>query len=265
MDIKKITEQEVSDIIKKEDIDLSSFEVQSSLNPKIFDKEQHMHEDVRRRLLMIADDFFETLNVGWVDIDDIILTGSLANFNWSRFSDVDLHILVDFGVVDENEELVKEYFNSKKNLWNEKHDITIKGYDVELYMQDTEEPHVSSGVYSIMWDGWVVKPDITIKEIDPKKVEQKVNNIVDAIYDTYYMYKHEDYDKTIRMVKNLKEKIKKMRQTGLDREGEYSFENIAFKVLRRTMYLDKLSDIETKAYDKSLTLDESKIRLKNIL
>ena len=79
------------------------------------------------------------------------------------------------------------------------------------------------------------------------------------------MYKHEDYDKTIRMIKNLKEKIKKMRQTGLDREGEYSFENIAFKVLRRTMYLDKLSEIETKAYDKSLTLDESKIRLKNIL
>ena len=265
MDIKKITEQEVNDIIERENIDLSSFEVRSTLNPKIFNKGQHMHEDVRRRLLMIADDFFETLNVGWVDIDDIILTGSLSNYNWSKFSDVDLHILVDFKEVDDNEELVKEYFNSKKNLWNEKHDITIKGYDVELYMQDTTEPHVSSGVYSILWDGWVVKPDSTKKEIDAKKVEQKVNNIVDAIYDIYYMYKHEEYDKTIRMVKNLKEKIKKMRQTGLDREGEYSFENIAFKVLRRTMYLDKLSDIETKAYDKSLTLDESKIILKNIL
>lgn len=264
MDIKRISEQEVNDILQKEDIDLSSFEVQSTLNPKIFDKEQHMHEDVRRRLIMIADDFFETLNVGWVDIDDIILTGSLANFNWSKFSDVDLHILVDFGEVDENEELVKEYFNSKKNLWNEKHDITIKGYDVELYMQDTEEPHVSSGVYSILWDGWVVQPDATKKEIDSKKVEQKVNNIIDVIYDVYYMYKNEEYDKTIRMVKNLKEKIKKMRQTGLDREGEYSFENIAFKVLRRTMHLDKLSEIETKAYDKSLTLDESMLRIKTL-
>jgi len=264
MDIKRISEQEVNDILQKEDIDLSSFEVQSTLNPKIFDKEQHMHEDVRRRLLMIADDFFETLNVGWVDIDDIILTGSLANFNWSKFSDVDLHILVDFGEVDENEELVKEYFNSKKNLWNEKHDITIKGYDVELYMQDTEEPHVSSGVYSILWGGWVVQPDATKKEIDSKKVEQKVNNIIDSIYDIYYMYKNEEYDKTIRMIKNMKEKIKKMRQTGLDREGEYSFENIAFKVLRRTMYLDKLSEIETKAYDKSLTLDESMLRIKTL-
>jgi hypothetical protein len=257
--VKKITEQEVNDIIKKENIDLSSFEVRSTLNPKIFDKDQHIYSEIRRRLLMIADDFFETLNIDWVDIQDIILTGSLANFNWSKFSDVDLHILVNFDDVDENEELVKEYFNSKKNLWNEKHDITIKGYDVELYMQDTEEPHVSSGVYSILWDGWVVKPDSTKKEIDSKKVEQKVNSIVDTIEEIYFMYKSGEYDKTIRMVKNLKDKIKKMRQTGLDREGEYSFENISFKVLRRTMYLDKLSDIETKAYDKSLTLKESKI------
>jgi hypothetical protein len=76
------------------------------------------------------------------------------------------------------------------------------------------------------------------------------------------MYKSGEYDKTIRMVKNLKEKIKKMRQAGLDREGEYSFENIAFKVLRRTTYLDKMWEIESKAYDKSLTLDESMINNK---
>ena len=264
MDIKKITEQEVNDIINKENIDLSSFEVRSTLNPKIFDKDQHMYEEIRRRLLMIADDFFETLSVDWVDIDDIILTGSLANFNWSKFSDVDLHILVDFEEVDENEELVKEYFNSKKNLWNDKHDITIKGYDVELYMQDTEEPHVSSGVYSILWDGWVVKPDSTKREIDSKKVEQKVNTIIDSIEEIFFMYKSGEYDKTIRMISNLKDKIKKMRQTGLDREGEYSFENIAFKVLRRTMYLDKLSELETKAYDKSLTLDETILKFKGI-
>jgi hypothetical protein len=131
-------------------------------------------------------------------------------------------------------------------------------------MQDTEEPHVSSGVYSILWDGWVVQPDSTKKEIDAKKVEQKVNNIIDTIHDVYYMYKNEEYDKTIRMIKNLKEKIKKMRQTGLDREGEYSFENIAFKVLRRTMYLDKLSEIENSSYDKSLTLDESMLRIKTL-
>jgi predicted nucleotidyltransferase len=257
--VKKITEQEVNNIIKKEKIDLSSFEVRSTLNPKIFDKDQHMYSEIRKRLLMIADDFFETLKIDWVDVQDVILTGSLANFNWSKFSDVDLHILINFDEVGENEELVKEYFTSKKNLWNETHDITIKGYDIEVYVQETTEPHVSSGVYSVLWDGWVVKPDPTKKEIDSKKVEQKVNSIIESIEETYFVYKSGDYDKTLKMVKKIKDKIKKMRQTGLDREGEYSFENISFKVLRRTMYLDKLSEIETNAYDKSLTLEESKI------
>ena len=102
MEIRRIEEQEVNDILEKESIDLSSFQIRETLNPSIFDDTQHMYEDVRTRLLMIADDFFETLNVGWVDIDDIILTGSLANYNWSQFSDVDVHILVDYEEVDDN-------------------------------------------------------------------------------------------------------------------------------------------------------------------
>ncbi len=257
MDIKRLKEQDVNDIIEKENLDLSSFKVRDTLNPKIFDSEQHMYGDVRSRLLMIADDFFETLDVGVVDIDDITLTGSLANYNWSRFSDVDLHILLKFKDVDENENLVKEYFMSKKNLWNEKHDITIKSYDVELYLQDTNEPHVSSGVYSVLWDGWIVKPEKGEKKIDKTKVGQKVNSMVDSIKYIHQMFLEHEYDKVIRSIKNLKSKIKKMRQSGLDREGEYSFENISFKVLRRMGYLDKLSELETKAYDKSLTLNEN--------
>lgn len=250
-----INEKEIAKSDKK--IDLSGFKMRDELHPKVWDEDKKLKPRVRRTLLKIANDYFEGLDMPEVDIIDVTFTGSLANYNWSKYSDVDLHILVKFEDVDENEELVKEYFNSKKNLWNEKHDITIKGYDVELYMQDTHEPHVSSGIYSIMWDGWIVKPIKGDKTIDAKKVTEKVNNIIDAIEDIYFMYKSDDYDKTIRKIQNLKSKIKKMRQSGLDREGEYSFENISFKVLRRMGYLDKLSEIETISYDKSLTLDES--------
>lgn len=263
MKINNLEEQEVNDIIEKENIDLSSFKIKDTLNPKIFDREQEMHKEVRKRLLMIADDFFETLDIGWVEISDIILTGSLANYNWSKFSDVDLHILVDFGEVDENEELVRSYFNSKKNLWNEKHNITVKGYDVELYVQDEDEPHIASGVYSVLWDKWNVKPEKENFKIDTVKVKEKANSLIDTIKHFFEMYKGGDYDKLIRSIKSLKERIKKMRQTGLDREGEYSYENIAFKVLRRMEFLDKLSELETLAYDKSLTLDESITFLKN--
>lgn len=254
MRINEITDQLIDEEVNPKNIDLSSFKVKDTLNPKIFDQNQKMHPEIRTRLLMIADDFFDTLELPWVDVTDITLTGSLANYNWSKFSDVDLHIIIDYKEVDENESLVSEYLAAKKNIWNEAHDIKIKGYDVELYAQDMNEPHVSTGVYSIMWNDWVVKPEKGSPKIDSKKVKQKASSIInsyDSLIETFY---EGEYDKVIRRINTARQKIKKMRQTGLDREGEYSYENITFKVLRRVGLLDKLADLETLAYDKSLSM-----------
>lgn len=254
MRITEITDQLIDEEVNPKNIDLSSFKVKDTLNPKIFDQNQKMYPEIRTRLLMIADDFFDTLELPWVDVTDITLTGSLANYNWSKFSDVDLHIIIDYKEVDENESLVSEYLDVKKDIWNESHDIKIKGYDVELYVQDMNEPHVSTGVYSIMWNDWLVKPEKGSPKIDSKKVKQKASIIInsyDTVLESYYAG---EYDKVIRKINTIRQKIKKMRQSGLDREGEYSYENITFKVLRRVGLLDKLSDLETLAYDKSLSM-----------
>ena len=254
MRITEITDELIDEEVNPNNIDLSSFKVKDTLNPKIFDQNQKMYPEIRTRLLMIADDFFDTLELPWVDVTDITLTGSLANYNWSKFSDVDLHIIIDYKEVDENESLVSEYLDVKKDIWNESHDIKIKGYDVELYVQDMNEPHVSTGVYSIMWNDWLVKPEKGSPKIDSKKVKQKASSIInsyDSLIETFYAG---EYDKVIRKINTIRQKIKKMRQTGLDREGEYSYENITFKVLRRVGLLDKLADLETLAYDKSLSM-----------
>ena len=116
------------------------------------------------------------------------------------------------------------------------------------------EDHISTGVYSIMWNDWLVKPEKGSPKIDSKKVKQKASKIIDS-YDTVLeSYYEGEYDKVIRKINTIRQKIKKMRQSGLDREGEYSYENITFKVLRRVGLLDKLSDLETLSYDKSLTM-----------
>jgi hypothetical protein len=256
MNIERLTEEELLKISKNGDIDLSSFKTRKQLNPKIWGEDEKLKPEIRKHLLMIADDFFETLEIPWVDLEDVTLTGSLANYNWSRFSDVDLHLIIPFEDVDDNLELATEYLQAKKSLWNEKHDIKIKGYDVEIYPQNAEEEHVSTGVYSVLWDGWLVKPQKGPKSVEKKMVIKKVYGIIDTVNDIYNMFaSYNDYDKVIRRIQTLKTKIKKMRQTGLDRDGEYSYENIAFKVLRRSGYLEKLSDIETKAYDKSLSIE----------
>ena len=60
------------------------------------------------------------------------MTGSLANYNWSKFSDIDLHIIVNYEDIDDNSELVKDYVTAKRIVWNDTHDIKIYGFEVEV-------------------------------------------------------------------------------------------------------------------------------------
>ena len=149
---------------------LSSFRLQKELNPKIWESSDKMSPKVRDRLLDIAYEFIEFLGVDVV-ISDVVMTGSLANYNWSRFSDVDLHLIADFEQFSEKElPLYEELFRLKKTLFNDKHDITIYGYDVELYVQNDVESHFSSGEYSVLFNEWKNKP----KKETPKKEAVKV-------------------------------------------------------------------------------------------
>ena len=145
---------------------LHSFSIKETLNPKVWEnsedpKRAKMIPKVRKALERIAAEFIDDLGED-VFVEDVYLMGSLANFNWSEYSDVDLHILVDFNDFNDSnkkdstsmKKIVKEFFDSKKNNWNSEHDIKIKGYDVELYVQDSNEKHLSTGVYSILNNKW---------------------------------------------------------------------------------------------------------------
>jgi hypothetical protein len=240
-------------------IDLSGFKVQDELNPKIWDEGQKMKSDVRKTLLKIADDYFESLELPKVDIEDVTMTGSLANYNWSKYSDVDLHIVVDYNDIPVDEDLVQDFLKSKSSNWNKEHDVTIYGYDVELYVQDINEPHHSTGVYSILKDEWVTKPKKQKISFNDKSVKEKSNRLMDRVEEIYDEMDEVDNEVTIKRVDKLTEKIKKMRQSGLETGGEFSVENIVFKVLRRNGMLDRLYDIKTVAYDNSVTLESTKL------
>jgi hypothetical protein len=250
--MKKIIEQYLGDINEKvnpEDVDLSSFEVQKSLNPKIWGSDGKLNPDVKKQLLIIAEDFMDSLDIPWVEYSDVIFTGSLANYNWSEFSDIDLHVLLNRASISDNSELVEEYLANKKKIWNDEHDIKIHGYDIECYAQDANEKHTSSGVYSIERDKWLVIPSKEKPRIDKNMVKRKASDImskIDEIIDLNSKGKHQD---VLTQNEILWDKIKKMRQSGLDRAGEFSYENIVFKVLRRTGYLEKLNDVKIDSYD----------------
>ena len=255
-----INEKEIEKASRK--IDLSGFKMQDELNPKIWDKEQKMKPEVRKTLLKIADDYFESLDLPGVDIEDVTMTGSLANYNWSKYSDVDLHIVVDYGEIPVDEDLVQDFLKSKSSNWNKEHDVKVYGYDVELYVQDINEPHHSTGVYSILNNEWNIEPEKKKISFSDKSVKDKANRLMDRVEEIYDEMDEVDNDETVKRVDKLTEKIKKMRQSGLESGGEFSVENIVFKVLRRNGMLDRLYDIKTVAYDKSVTLES--IELNNL-
>ncbi len=239
------------------DIDFSSFTPQQELNPKIWPNGK-INSRVRLRLMDIADDFFATLKIDWLKPLDILLTGSMANYNWSKYSDFDLHLLLDFSDVDENVDFVHEYFTAKKKLWNEEHEnLMIYGFPVEVYVQDISEPLVSNGIYSLYKNKWVVEPSKdAIKSlgneketIKAKAIEtmKKIDALYNATFDISYGY---DGEKIIAQIKKLINIIKGIRKESLSNGGEMSAGNIFFKILRRTGYIEKLFTAKTLAYDR---------------
>lgn len=253
-----IEDKELDDKIVK------SFKSKDTLSNQIFEEESgkyKMREDIRKKLMEISDNFIDTLGVEFF-IHDIVLTGSLANYNWSNFSDVDLHILIDFDEIDGGNKkdskginsIVKEFFDAKKNVWNETHNIVIKGYDVEIYVQDVDEEHISSGVYSILHNQWLVEPEKTEPNIDDRLILEKGTEYGNKIDELLNLAK-KGVD-VIGKIDELRKKLKKFRQSGLDSGGEYSYENLTFKLLRRNGYIEKLLKLKTDITDKKLSITQ---------
>ena len=140
--------------------------------------------------------------------------------------------------------------------WNNRHDIYMSDYEVEIYFQDSTEPHISTGVYSIQNDEWLTKPEPVAASIDYANVEKKAEDIVDRIDHIEQMMKDEEGDAVLDAIDRLKAKIRNMRQSGLEGAGQFSVENLAFKVLRRSEELGRLSDFKAKAYDEFMSIDQ---------
>lgn len=233
---------------------VKSFRSKDHLSKDIFQKKDDVNvmvDDVRKKLLQVTDQFMEFLGIEFF-IHDVVLTGSLANYNWSEYSDVDLHILIDFKETDYDLNLLKEFFDSKKNVWNENHDIKIKDFDVEIYVQDVNEPHISSGVYSILNNVWVVEPEKTKPKIDDRKILEKGEEYGKQI-DSLLVDKTNEKE-LLSKIDTLRKKIKNFRQSGLESGGEFSYENLTFKLLRRNGYIEKLLKLKNKLIDKKLSV-----------
>jgi hypothetical protein len=236
---------------------IDSFKIKNTLNTKIWSDDKLIPE-IKTKLQEIADEFYKTLELpSNIKIKDIIFTGSLANFNWSEFSDVDLHLVLDFEEINDDLDFTQNYFMAQKNLWNETHNITINDYPVELYVQDVDDELEATAIYSIKKDKWLLKPEKESFKLDVKNLKLKAEKIMYQIRDIRDKFKAKDYQYVIDKSTALKDKIKKMRKSGLEKGGEFSMENLVFKALRRTDFMEIIANFKNQATDMLLSLNES--------
>lgn len=254
----------VDELIEDKDIDqriIQTFYLKDELSSDIFTKDGNsykMIEGVRNKLLDVANAFVDYLDVEFF-IYDVALVGSLANFNWCDYSDVDLHIFVNFDELGNDNNLkfktiVKEFFDAKKDNWNRTHNIKIKKYDVELYVQDLSEPFFSSGVYSILNNKWLNEPTQGKQGIDDELILSKGEEYA-SIIDNLVEKSRFGKDVTPE-IDDIKKKLMKFRQGGLESGGEFSYENLTFKLLRRNGYIEKLRTLKRSVVDKKLSINE---------
>ena len=246
---------------------INSLYLQDELNPDIWylPNEKHMGDpdgqkqklkpEVRKRLLKVSEIFLDYIDID-IFVHDIILIGSLTGYNWSEFSDFDIHIIYDFNDAGKNAELYKELFHLKKTVFNAKHDITIKGYEVEMFVQDLNEEERSAGSYSVLYDKWIRYPEKEDFKIDKKIIKEKAHQWMRIIDGVLENAEDEDLNDALKLLTKYKDKLRKYRTCGLKKEGEFSYENLVFKFLRRNGYISKLEDFKNKITDKKLSLEQ---------
>lgn len=236
--------------ISSDEVAIPKEYIHDRLNPQIW-KDEKLRPEVRKQMIKIAKEFYNSLDLV-AEIKDIKFIGSMANFNWSSQSDLDIHLFFDFAEINTDTMLVKNYFEAQKTLWNNKHTIKIKGFDTEVYCNDINDNFFSAGAYSLVQDEWLSKPSVEDFKIDRTAVTNKIVSLINQI--EHWEQSSGSPDEVYEDGELLKARIKKMRQCGLEEGGEFSVENLAFKYLRNNGYLDRLFEKTRQAYDKSLSL-----------
>ncbi len=236
MNLKEIDSFKMSDAVTFHD----------ELNPKLFIGNR-LRPDVEKQLKIIAEDFIEEMGLSSINIADITISGSNAAYSYTDHSDLDLHLLVDMTKLS-NDELYLELFNAKKTIYNDSHNITIRHIPVELYIQDSNKPVISTGEYSILNNKWIRIPSQRRANFDQNATAAKYEKLERLMN---LALKSRDIIK----INNVLKKIKQYRQAGLDKGGEFGPENLAVKAVRSQGLLTKLYDVRDRLHSRDLSIE----------
>ncbi len=235
-----------------------AIEKHDSLNSKLFTKDEVLKDKVRDKMLEIVDTFLVDLEEQDVKIkvDDILFIGSNASYNYTKDSDIDLHILANTKAVDYPADLGAAIYSAYRSIFNKNLDITLYDIPLEIFVETEDSVRVSNGVYSVKKNKWVKKPvQEDIPEYDKDALDKLVDEWEEKCKKLIADIKADKLDDEKKVVKILEDIYEKLRKKGVAK-GEYAIENLAFKELRNKGYLDQLKEYRNELTSKRLSLEE---------
>jgi hypothetical protein len=240
--------------------DLSDMNMRDHMNHSLWTNNGDvLRPEISAKLTEIAKDFFASLafddNVEYIDIK---LTGSLANYNWTSHSDIDLHIVMDFKKYFKDLEMLRDYVNAKKSIWNDRHNIAIGGHEIEIYIENTSEMHYSTGAYSILNGEWIVQPNKNKPMVDDRQVLNKLNSMQTRISEIHDIFNRGEYESCFLAADEFLRKLKKFRTSGLQHGGEFSIENLVYKAMKKIGIMDNIYKLKYDSYDEKMSVQRDK-------
>ena len=251
--LKSLMQKEGRKSIKEEILNETkiSLEYHEILNPALWD-DVRLKPDVKKKLLNFGYAWADFAKIPRDMIKDITMIGGNANYNYTSKSDIDVHLIIDRDAFASgaSREIIDEYLQDKKLLWTLTHKISVLGYAIEPYAQHSEDkPAANQGVYSLLHSRWLQFPN-----------RGSYNWKNDPALKRKVMFYKKSIDEIIKnkmggdAVKDMKRKIREMRNASIARGGEFSFENLVFKELRNRGYLDRMNRYEQSLKDQALSL-----------
>jgi len=227
----------------------AAVEVHNTLNPKIWDNSNKLRGDVREKLLDAVDEFETGIELP-VKFLDAYIVGSNASFNYTKYSDLDVHCIVNFARIDADRAVTEAWMWDEKKIFNDEYDIQIRGIDVEMYIEDVGSNTVSNGIYSLFKDEWIKFPEPIVVDVDEQEVDEQVSVLIPKIESVLTINDSNRLDE----VENMIDELYLIRKEGLATDGEYGVGNQVFKEIRNLGYLDRLKDRTIDLREKQLSI-----------
>jgi hypothetical protein len=219
-----------------------------SLDPNLW-KNDKLKDDVKLKLLEIAKDFWESIKNSDVKLIDIVILGSSCGFYWSKTGDLDLHLVYETKSENSDKELLNDFFMLRSAAWNDKHNIEIYEHPVEIFVKKND-PGFSDSIYSLIRNDWIKKPNVNEKlKVNKELTLEKSRILGEKIKKIVSNLEKNPSEKNIDDAELMREKLRKMRDHGLESGGEFSTENLTFKILRRLGLIENLKNSINNAYD----------------